>query len=120
MNLLTQTEINALEAGDLVEIVWSGGNGPHRYTIDRNPAGVLALEAHAYVDSVGAAPPSTTVKLIIRAQDRCYCGWHERGKCPHCPPVKSLKDKITDRGNAVRSSVCECNDHADLAAEMCC
>lgn len=31
--LLTQEEVDKLESGDEVMIKWSGGNGPHRYTI---------------------------------------------------------------------------------------
>ena len=30
---LSRQEVEALTAGTLVIIVWSGGNGPHRYTV---------------------------------------------------------------------------------------
>ena len=34
-HLLTAEDVAALPSGSVVEIVWSGGNGPHRYTIDQ-------------------------------------------------------------------------------------
>lgn len=33
MNTLTQEQVNALPEGTAVIVTWSGGNGPHRYTI---------------------------------------------------------------------------------------
>lgn len=41
---------------------------------------------------------------------RCYCGWYLLGECPHCPKGKTCLEKLLDRGNAVPSSVCACND----------
>lgn len=33
---LSQDEADALPVGTLVEVVWSGGNGPHVYEVCRN------------------------------------------------------------------------------------
>ena len=33
---LTQAEVDALPDGTEVSVVWSGGNGPHRYTVGRS------------------------------------------------------------------------------------
>ncbi len=41
---------------------------------------------------------------------KCYCGWHNKGECPHCPAHLSAKDKEFDRGSSLPSSVCQCND----------
>jgi hypothetical protein len=36
---LTQAEVDALPEGTAVEVVWSGGNGPHRYLLVRDDRG---------------------------------------------------------------------------------
>lgn len=33
--LLTQEEVNRLADGTAVAVVWPGGNGPHRYSVER-------------------------------------------------------------------------------------
>jgi len=30
---LTEDQVNALEEGTVVDVIWTGGNGPHRYSI---------------------------------------------------------------------------------------
>ena len=63
---LTQEEVDALPIGTQIEVVWTGGNGPHIYTIDGKfgkhnycNGGV----SRGYLDFVGCSPPFTTVKL---------------------------------------------------------
>jgi hypothetical protein len=34
--MMTQEEVNRLPTGAVVEITWSGGNGPHRYVVERH------------------------------------------------------------------------------------
>jgi len=54
----------------------------------------------------------------IPPEQRCYCGWWLAGECPHCPKDKTCADKMFDRGNALPSSVCECVDAANRAANV--
>ena len=50
------------------------------------------------------------LRRAAQARQRCYCGWHKLGECPHCPAGKTCADKLRDRGSAIPSSVCQCND----------
>lgn len=42
---LSRQEVEALPSGTPVIIVWSGGNGPHRYTVRRIPGGLVAADS---------------------------------------------------------------------------
>lgn len=44
-DFLTQEQVNALPAGVLVEITWSGGNGPHVYVTGRDKRDNLYVES---------------------------------------------------------------------------
>jgi hypothetical protein len=62
---LTQEEVNGLDEGAMVRVVWSGGNGPHLYKIVKGECG------ESYVDNVYRDPlrpvglaPLTTVRLV--------------------------------------------------------
>lgn len=41
--VLTQTEVDALPDGTMIEVTWSGGNGPHIYTAEHRGKYVAAL-----------------------------------------------------------------------------
>lgn len=73
--LLSQKQVNALEDGTLVVVTWTGGNGPHEYTL-RQPRGgpVAAYQIHdgrefvaGALDFVGDAKPRTLVSLLTLA-----------------------------------------------------
>ena len=51
--LLSQEDVDALPDGTLVEIIWHGGNGPHRYEVHHRHGGSYALlpPGHPYYDS---------------------------------------------------------------------
>lgn len=36
------------------------------------------------------------IKSLARIADdkRCYCAWFPLGECPHCPPGKTLADRL--------------------------
>lgn len=34
----------------------------------------------------------------IPPEQRCYCGWYDIGKCPHCPVGKTCADKLAEVG----------------------
>jgi hypothetical protein len=36
MSALTKEELNALPDGTAIKVKWSGGNGPHKYTLRRS------------------------------------------------------------------------------------
>jgi len=65
INTLTQQEVDKLPIGTEVFIIWSGGNGPYKYTIGRrfgssiairiNPNNGLQTEA-GFIDHVGKGP----------------------------------------------------------------
>lgn len=61
--LLTQDEVDGLPEGTPVLITWSGGNGPHRYTIKRFYNYAIAKEADSLIDFIGPHP-LTMVSLI--------------------------------------------------------
>ena len=50
---LTREEVEALPHGALVEIIWSLGNGPHRYRIHRSHWGIVALTEREWRDRKG-------------------------------------------------------------------
>ena len=64
-DFLTQEQVNELEIGVRVEVVWSGGNGPHEYTIMGRHGDEVYVDTakHDFLDFVGDAPPFTTVRL---------------------------------------------------------
>lgn len=41
--VLTQAEVDALPDGAMIEVTWSGGNGPHVYVTERHGRYVAAL-----------------------------------------------------------------------------
>jgi hypothetical protein len=48
---------------------------------------------------------------FVRAPESlCYCCWHPLGECPHCPKDRTGAHKMWDRGNALPSTVCSCNN----------
>jgi hypothetical protein len=62
--LLTQEEVNNLQLGTKVTIIWSGGNGPFNYTI-QDKCGELSLVSkfnknagwfYGQIDNVGEHP----------------------------------------------------------------
>jgi hypothetical protein len=55
--MLTQEEVDALPAGAAVQVIWLGGNGPHKYTIIGHDH-----EGHARVDHVG--PPYDVLNFV--------------------------------------------------------
>jgi hypothetical protein len=61
--LLTQAEVDALPTGTEVWVVWSGGNGPHRYQI-QNEGG----EAH-----VDAKISSNDTRIDFVGKERYNC-----------------------------------------------
>lgn len=71
-NLLTMGEVEKLSNGTKVIITWSGGNGPHKYTIQRDKYGTMIAqmlgEKHLYpknhtIDFVGKERYHTHVSL---------------------------------------------------------
>ncbi|KKW13330.1 MAG: hypothetical protein UY48_C0002G0021 [Candidatus Gottesmanbacteria bacterium GW2011_GWB1_49_7] len=42
MNYLTMDELQRLPEGTTIMVVWSGGNGPYRYTLTFTPLGACA------------------------------------------------------------------------------
>lgn len=76
---LTQRQTDRLPIGSVVEIVWSGGNGPHEYKIhshriDGRSACACYPDKHmrCYLDPIELVtlPPTplTTVKLVRTAK----------------------------------------------------
>lgn len=73
---LAWDEICALPAGTEVEVVWSGGNGPHRYRIVHRDGPYLVRmreDLHGPMryynplsDFVGTHPPRTEVRLCAQ------------------------------------------------------
>ncbi len=75
MKQLNQDDVNKLCVGDLVRVVWSGGNGPHDYTIIENRGGFVRVNTGAQdvLDFVGMESPFTRVWLL-EASDGKYSG----------------------------------------------
>jgi len=65
--LLTQAEVNALPEGTLIEVIWSGGNGPHRYRVEVDQHGMRRAAGH-WLEGVGEKP-QTEVRLSSGATD---------------------------------------------------
>ena len=72
MKLLTQEEVDTLPAGTKVIITWSGGNGPHEYTIHKrnNETGSFVKDSNpnagwydGEIDFVGNKKFNTHVSL---------------------------------------------------------
>lgn len=70
---LTQSQVDRLPADSKVEIVWTGGNGPHEYTIHKRDdnADMSYVKPHnpnsgwdGEIEFVGPESPYTTVKLL--------------------------------------------------------
>lgn len=61
--LLSQTEVNRLKNGTKVWIYWTGGNGPHKYTIETQNKVAWAKECDSVIDYVGYEVPRTLVAL---------------------------------------------------------
>lgn len=65
MKFLTQKQVDKLPYGSIIEIVWSGGNGPHKYTVEVSFDGFRSLrENNQWPTFVGKRSPYDTVKLI--------------------------------------------------------
>lgn len=66
-NLLTQKEVNNLPIGTEVIVTWSGGNGPHKYTIiengDYGPITNIGIK-NGKLDFVGKEKYHTKVSLV--------------------------------------------------------
>jgi hypothetical protein len=62
---LTQEQVDALPDGATVEVIWSGGNGPHRYRIIRDKRGHVRVD-NAYRDRLEpcGTSPLTEVRLV--------------------------------------------------------
>lgn len=62
---LTQDEVDGLPPGSLVEVIWSGGNGPHRHRIVRDQWGGNCAD-NTYRDRLRPVGerPLTEVRLI--------------------------------------------------------
>jgi hypothetical protein len=54
--------VDALPDGARVSVRWSGGNGPHEYTVERHHETVWAKECKSVIDYVGERP-LTEVRL---------------------------------------------------------
>jgi len=70
---LTQAEVNALPNGAKVLILWSGGNGPHKYTLQRFAGKLYTCDEvtgrpQHCVDFVGLEKPFTRVWLIVEKE----------------------------------------------------
>ncbi|GAB3380904.1 hypothetical protein NCG89_00940 [Spongiibacter taiwanensis] len=67
MGELTQDEVNALETGAEVVVLWSGGNGPHKYRVVNDNGLVWAEAPHSpgynsgFLDFVGPEKYHTKV-----------------------------------------------------------
>lgn len=78
--------VNALPEGTVVELVWSGGNGPHTYTVVKS--GDISCVDTTYEDAitfVGTERYHTNVRVVE------YPGhWHlnqqAKDTCPICTP----------------------------------
>jgi hypothetical protein len=70
-NPLTQVEVEALLEGTAIVIIWSGGNGPHEYTVCRAAGRVYAsrdpsleqMRTYNPIDFVGPEHFNTRVWL---------------------------------------------------------
>jgi hypothetical protein len=62
---LTAGQVEGLPDGTEVEIIWSGGNGPHRYRIQRDRHGVVRID-NIYRDQIGilGRHPLTEVRVV--------------------------------------------------------
>lgn len=69
---MTRDEVAALQDGERIVVIWSGGNGPHEYVVERNASvfndGVFAVRHHANgeksmnrLDFIGVDKPFTRV-----------------------------------------------------------
>lgn len=77
---ITADEANALPHGTLVWIRWSGGNGPHTYTIERHGSIVCVNETRTPLTFVGPLPPFTQVWLS-----------DPQASPPHSPPPQACE-----------------------------
>jgi hypothetical protein len=72
--LLSQEEVDALPAETLIEVTWSGGNGPHRYRVyvdewgQRYAWSGTGQPTYNRLDYVGHEPFHTHVAVVT--QDR--------------------------------------------------
>lgn len=70
MDPLTREQVEELPQGTAIEVIWSGGNGPHRYTVhvDENEQRYAAtgnprMDTYNPLDFVGQEPYHTRVWL---------------------------------------------------------
>lgn len=65
MKAITQAECNALPIGTKVRVIWSGGNGPHEYTIGSKWSGRSCVD-NCYQDPLDfvGAHPMTQVEVV--------------------------------------------------------
>lgn len=74
MKYLTQEEVNSLPSGTVVEVTWTGGNGPHKYVIEKPPydttplAFIIEKDGRRIevgeLDFVGQEKPYTLVSIV--------------------------------------------------------
>lgn len=70
--LLSQRQVNNLVHGEKVLITWSGGNGPHEYTVDRSfiCQTPFAKECNHPIDYVGKESFHTHVQRMIKGDSQ--------------------------------------------------
>lgn len=88
-DLLTSDQIAALPVGTEIMVTWSGGNGPHKYTVDRRNSVTLARPTdfrtgertpmHLSIDSFLGPSPLTQVRLARAGEET----WN-----PHTIPAR--------------------------------
>ena len=70
-DLLSQAEVDALEEGALIDVTWTGGNGPHEYRVGikhgRRYAMLFGADGHVVgaLDFVGKAGYYTHVRRLL-------------------------------------------------------
>lgn len=116
LGLLTQAEVDALPDGTVVELIWHGGNGPHRYEVRHldGKAYALCTPDHPYaaretedwqrgaladreIRSVGGGRAEDWVRLPTEAAWPHRTWTTEgRGTCPPCGgPCKQGRPPVT-------------------------
>jgi hypothetical protein len=77
--VLSESEVAALKDGERVSVVWSGGNGPHKYEIGITRSGQVAVKHRlrgigpdagkvyrmTVLDFIGTKAPRTTVRRVL-------------------------------------------------------
>lgn len=65
---LSQNQVNSLPNGSIIYVLWSGGNGPWRYSILRDKFNKVCVDNiyNDYLDYVGIDKPKQVVWLVYR------------------------------------------------------